>query len=82
MMVAVRVVIGAIGRSELVVDDLGRGGVMGPIVLRLVRHRGKASVEVTLNVDVRDLQVILEDRREGKYRRIVENKRFDVRLSV
>ena len=52
MVDAVSVVIGAIGRAELVVDNLGGGGIMGPIVLRFVRHRGNTSVEVALNVNV------------------------------
>ena len=81
MVGAVSVVIGVIGGSELVMGDLC-GGIMDPTMLRFIRHRGNASVEAALNVNVRDLRVILEDRREGKYRRIVRNKRFDVRLSV
>ena len=66
---ALSVVTGSISRRELIVGSLGSGGIRGPTVLRSVRHRRSASMEVGLSVCFRDLRVRLEDRRRGEYRK-------------
>ena len=82
MVVAVSVVTRAISRCEPIVGGLSGGGVRSPIVLRFILHRRSASVEVVLNMNVRDLRMRLGDRRKGNIAGIIENKRFDARLSV
>lgn len=65
---ALGVVVGAISRCELVVGRLSGGMVRSPTVLRSIRHRSRASMDVVLNMQVRDLRVSLEDRRKREYR--------------
>lgn len=59
------VVIGAIRGSEVVVGGLSSGGVRRPTVLRSIRDRSRVSMDVVLDMRVRDLRASLEDRRNG-----------------
>lgn len=69
MVSAAGVVTVIIGGCELVVGGLSGRGVRSPTVLRSIRHRRIASLEVVLNMNVRDLRVRLDDRREGNIKR-------------
>jgi len=73
------VVTGIISRCELVVGGVGSGGVISPTVLGSIRHRRSTSMEIVLNMNFRDLRMRLEDRRLEE---VIENKRFDARMSV
>lgn len=61
-------VVGGVSGGELVVGGLSGGGVWRPTVLRSIRHRSCTGMEIILNMQARDLRVILEDRRKEKYR--------------
>jgi hypothetical protein len=54
MVTAAGVVTGIISRCELVVGGLCSGGFGSPTVLRSIRHRRSASVEIVLNMNFRD----------------------------
>ena len=65
---AVGVVIGPVSRCKMVVGDLSGGVIRSPTVLGSVRHRRGTTMQIVLNVDIRDLRVRLEDRHEGRWR--------------
>ena len=67
-MATFRMIVGGVSGSELVVGGLSGGVVWRPTVLGSILHRSCTSVEVILNMQARDLRVILEDRRKEKYR--------------
>ena len=74
-------IIGAIRGIEVVMGGLWGGRARRPTVLGTIRERSCAGVGGVLNVQARDLQVRLEDRRKGNVE-IIGNKRSDARLSV
>ena len=70
---------GAISRCEVVVGGVSGGWIRVPTVLRSTRDR-RRTMEVALNLEVRDLRVRLGDRRGGKHRQ--DDRKQAIRRTV